>query len=301
MSTRRLPIALAALILVAGTTTARGAHAQAVTAGEIEISHDARSVQPGELVRIRARLPDDTMTVTGHVLDKPLRFYRGGPGSWHALIGIDLDTEPSVIPVVVGAVTGGGLTLRSTYDLVVESKEFPTRRLTVDESYVNPPAEVTERILREASRVATIFETETDHKLWSGSFARPVPGAATSSFGKRSILNGQPRSPHSGTDFQGAEGTPVKAPNTGRVVLAENLYFSGNVVILDHGWGLYSYFGHLSRIDVEEDQVVTTGQVVGAVGATGRVTGPHLHWTVRVNGARVDSLSLMDVLGGRGR
>ncbi len=295
--TTRLPLqCLVALLLVTGIATARVASAQAVTSGGIEISHDARSIQPGELVRIRALLPDDAMTVTGHALDKPLRFYRGASGVWHALIGIDLDAKPSVIPIVVGAVTGGGLSLRSTYDLVVESKEFPTRRLTVDESYVNPPPDVIDRIQREARRVQEIFGTETDNKLWSRPFARPVPGQATSSFGKRSILNGEPRSPHSGTDFQGAAGTPVKAPNTGRVVLAENLYFSGNVVILDHGWGLYSYLAHLSRIDVEEGQVITVGDIVGAVGATGRVTGPHLHWTVRVNGARVDSLSLMSVL-----
>ena len=261
------------------------------------MSHRARSVQPGELVRLQAVVPQDAVSVTGHVLDHPVRFYAAAtPRVWHALVGIDLDASPGVLPVIVGAVTTGGLTLRARYELTVDPKEFPTRRLTVANEFVNPPPEVTDRIEREARRVSAIFGTETEDRFWSGSFARPVPGEATSSFGQRSILNGQPRSPHSGTDFRGGTGTPVKAPNTGRVVLAEEQYFSGNVVILDHGWGLYSYFAHLSRIDVAEGDTVVGGQVIGAIGATGRVTGPHLHWTVRVNGARVDALSVLAVL-----
>ena len=135
----------------------------------------------------------------------------------------------------------------------------------------------------------------TDERLWSGGFLRPVPGDSTSSFGRRSVFNGQPRSPHSGTDFRGAEGTRITAPNAGIVVLAADLYFSGNVVIIDHGWGLYSYFAHLSSIAVEDGIRVEQGDVVGDVGATGRVTGPHLHWTVRLNDARVDPLSLMQL------
>lgn len=284
-------------LVLAGLAGAPLGSAQSIAERGIELSHRARSVQPGEVVRLQAAVPQDALTVTGHVLDHPVRFYQAGTaGVWHALVGIDLEAAPGVMPVVVGAVTSGGLTLRARYELIVEPKEFPTRRLTVANEFVNPPPEVTDRIAREARRVAAIFGTETEDRYWSGSFAPPVPGEATSSFGQRSILNGQPRNPHSGTDFRGATGTPVKAPNTGRVVLAENLYFSGNVVMLDHGWGLYSYFAHLSRIDVAEGDTVRGGQIIGAIGATGRVTGPHLHWTVRVNGARVDALSILAVL-----
>ncbi|MEE8178340.1 MAG: M23 family metallopeptidase, partial [Acidobacteriota bacterium] len=118
------------------------------------------------------------------------------------------------------------------------------------------------------------------------------------SFGKRSILNGQPRSPHSGTDFRAGEGTPIQAPNAGKVLLAAELYYSGNVVILDHGMGMYSYFAHLSRRAVSEGEQISAGEIIGYVGATGRVTGPHLHWTLRLSGARVDPLSLMEVLAG---
>jgi murein DD-endopeptidase MepM/ murein hydrolase activator NlpD len=111
------------------------------------------------------------------------------------------------------------------------------------------------------------------------------------------VFNGEARSPHSGTDFLSPSGTPVKAPNAGRVVGARDLYFSGNSVIIDHGLGLFSFFAHLSRLEVAEGERVKTGQVIGLVGATGRVTGAHLHWTLRVGGARVDPLALLALLG----
>ena len=161
---------------------------------------------------------------------------------------------------------------------------------------MNPPSEVLTRIRREAERQNEIFQTASDERQWSGGFLRPVSGDSTSSFGRRSVFNGEARSPHSGTDFRAGEGTPILAPNAGTVVLADELYFSGNAVILDHGWGLYSYLAHLTQFDVAEGAQVEIGQVVGKVGATGRVTGPHLHWTVRLNNARVDPLSLMTLL-----
>ncbi len=265
--------------------------------GVMTISHRARELQPGELVLIRAVVDTAAIRVTGRAFETSFDFYATGePNTWHGLVGIDLDANPGTVPVMVQAVTATGATHRGRYDLAVTDKQFPTRRLTVSAEFVNPPSGQIERIQREARQVAAILEHASEERLWSGPFGRPVPGQATSSFGKRSILNGQPRSPHSGTDFQGSTGTPVESPNVGRVVLAADLYFSGNVVIIDHGWGLYSYFAHLSRIAVAEGDEVETGDIVGAVGATGRVTGPHLHWTVRVNGARVDALSLMSVL-----
>jgi murein DD-endopeptidase MepM/ murein hydrolase activator NlpD len=106
-----------------------------------------------------------------------------------------------------------------------------------------------------------------------------------------------PRSPHGGADFPSASGTPIVAPNGGRVVLAKNLYFTGNTVVLDHGLGLLSLLAHMSAIDVKEGDVVTAGKVVGKVGATGRVTGPHLHWAVRLGGARIDPVAVLTLLG----
>jgi murein DD-endopeptidase MepM/ murein hydrolase activator NlpD len=179
----------------------------------------------------------------------------------------------------------------------VTPKRFATRRLTVDDLYVEPPAEVIARIQEETALLAALWEASVPERLWTGAFARPVPDPANSVFGSRSVFNGQPRSPHAGADFRSGAGTAVRAPNAGRVVLARDLYFSGHTVVIDHGLGLLSLFAHLSRIDVVVDAPVAAGQVIGLVGATGRVTGAHLHWAVRLNGARVDPLSLLALLG----
>jgi murein DD-endopeptidase MepM/ murein hydrolase activator NlpD len=161
---------------------------------------------------------------------------------------------------------------------------------------VDPAAAELERIRTEAARLETIFDTVTvpDHLE---TFVQPIPGVAGSNFGTRSIFNGEARAPHAGTDFRGATGTPIAAPAGGRVVLAEELFFTGNTVVIDHGLGLYSLLAHLSRIDAHVGDGVVRGTTVGLLGATGRVTGPHLHWTVRLNGARVDPLSLVALLG----
>ena len=289
------PIPLCMLSFVLSVPLSFPAGAQ-TPAADFEISHRARELNPGEIVLLDVRPSTPPADVRATAFGQPIRFFPiESEGVWRALVGIDLTTAPGDYPVAVGLTTVGGETVRQTYTLTVEPKDFPTRRLTVNPSYVDPPPDVIERIQREARLQAELFDTSTAERLWRGGFRAPVPGEATSSFGRRSVFNGQPRSPHSGTDFRAAQGMPIQAPNHGRVALAGELYFSGNVVIIDHGWGLYSYFAHLSVIDVTEGDVVTPGQIVGRVGATGRVTGAHLHWTVRLNDARVDPIALMEL------
>lgn len=268
---------------------------------ELNVSHEARSLQPGEVVLMRVTSPLPLEKIEAKVFGKTFPFFPGESAMvWSGLVGIDLNVAPKNYKVLLSATRQDGVAFQTDYDLAVKDKQFPTRRLTVQEGFVNPPAEQLERIRRESRQVAAIFAKASPDRFWSGVFLRPVPGAATSSFGKRSILNGQPRSPHSGTDFRAGEGTPVQAPNAGKVMLAAELYYSGNVVILDHGMGMYSYFAHLSRRAVSEGEQIAAGEIIGYVGATGRVTGPHLHWTLRLSGARVDPLSLMEVLAGEG-
>ena len=264
---------------------------------EIHLSHLARSLQPGEVVLISASCSTPLRNLRARGFDKEFLFYpTQGSFLWKGLVGIDLQTPPGEYSLQLEATSDEGAIVEASYLLSVVGKEFPVRRLTVSRKFATPPEEEQERIRRERKRVSTIFKTISAEKLWNGNFLRPVPGEATSSFGKRSILNGQLRSPHSGTDFRASQGTPVKAPNVGRVVLASDLYFSGKTVILDHGLGLYSYFAHLSGLEVREGEMVSRGNLIGYVGATGRVTGPHLHWTVRLAETRVDPLSLMAVL-----
>ena len=265
---------------------------------DLSIKRYARSLQPGEIVRLTVESPQPLLTLEAQAFE---RTFPGHPGSsplvWQVLIGVDLDTKPGSQDIVLAGTSKSGEEFSRTYRLVIQEKTFPTRRLTVDSKYVNPPAEVLERIREESQTTSRIFATVTPSRLWEEPFAAPVPGPANSSFGKRSILNGQSRSPHSGTDFSGPTGTPVKAPGSGRVVLVKDLYYSGNTVIVDHGLGLYSYFGHLSRALVTEGQVLEQGDVLGEIGATGRVTGAHLHWAVRLNRTRVDAMSLIAVSG----
>jgi murein DD-endopeptidase MepM/ murein hydrolase activator NlpD len=256
---------------------------------------EARAFQPGEVVEITVTTaPNDDVRVSA--LGHAVPMFQVTPTSRRGLLGLDLDVALGAHAVV--AETGPvDHPSRATYRMRIKAKAFPTRRLTVAEAFVNPPEDVQERIATEAKRLTTLWASVTPERRWAGPFVRPVSDPANSAFGSRSILNGQPRSPHGGADFLSEAGTPIHAPNDGLVVLTGDLYYTGNTVVIDHGLGLLSLFAHLSRIDVKDGQTVKAGDVVGLVGATGRVTGPHLHWTVRLGGARVDPLSLLAIEG----
>jgi len=259
--------------------------AQAETIG---VSRVSRPLRPGEVVLLTIEARTGPVTVRAFDRDWPV--YAVDPGRWRALIGIDLETKAGRHLVAIAAGSA-----RTSYPLDIGRRVFPTRRLTVDPALVNPPADAAARIERETRELEAVWKASADEPLWREPFVRPVPDPANSAFGTRSILNGEPRSPHNGTDFLSPAGRPVEAPNAGRVVIADSRYFSGNTVVIDHGLGLFSLLAHLSEIAVRKGDVVHPGDVVGKVGATGRVTGPHLHWTVRANGARVDPLSLLFV------
>ncbi|HXT71390.1 MAG TPA: M23 family metallopeptidase [Vicinamibacterales bacterium] len=261
----------------------------------LSVASKSRAIAPGELLvlTITTASPASSVHVTG--LGREFPAFREGPATWRALVGLDLDVPagPAVLTIASGATPAE----RTTYKFVVAAKTFPARRLSVDPAFVNPPAEVQPRIKADTERINTAYRSSSAERLWSGEFVRPVAEAANSAFGTRSVFNGESRNPHSGADFASPAGTPVHAPNAGRVLIAADLYFTGNTVLIDHGLGLFSMFAHLQSIDVREGDTVATGRVLGRVGATGRVTGPHLHWSVRVNGARVDPMSLLATLG----
>lgn len=261
----------------------------------IEIARRARAVQPGELLLLTITTSEPASQLRVSAFDAEWTPFRVDDRTWRVLLGIDLDVAPGSHRVVVEADGPGGAAGR-VYHLRLTRRTFPTRRLTVPEAFVEPPPDVRARIAEEAALLGAIWAAPSAVRLWEGPFVAPVPQRANSAFGSRSIFNGQPRSPHGGADFPSPVGTAVASPNRGRVVLAKDLYFTGQTVVVDHGLGLISLFAHLSRIDVAPGDEVVTGQTVGLAGATGRVTGPHLHWTVRAGGARVDPLSLLAVL-----
>jgi murein DD-endopeptidase MepM/ murein hydrolase activator NlpD len=195
------------------------------------------------------------------------------------------------VTIVVEDVDTGPTT--TTAELSVTTKAFPTRRLSVPPRFVELPPVAVARIQDESRRLDALFQSATHPRQWHSPFEAPAHAPISGSFGARSVFNGQPRSPHSGLDFRSAAGTPVAAPAAGVVALANSLYFTGNTVVIDHGLGLYSLLAHLSKFAIKDGDRVQRGQIVGFVGATGRVTGPHLHWSVRLNGARVDPRSLI--------
>ena len=281
-------------VLLLLCSSPRPANAQAPA--PLAVTAAARSIQPGELVVLTITAQGELDSVRLSAFGTEIPAFRVDAHRWQALVGVDLDVVVKRHLVAISARSDGG-PVSTTWELAVRPKRFPTRHLTVNDAFVNPPPAMQERIDRESRELAETWTRSAAARLWAPPFARPVPTEANSAFGTRSVFNGTPRSPHGGADFPSAAGTPVHAPNAGRVVIARELYFSGNTVVIDHGLGLFSTLAHLSVIAVHEGDLVSRAQVVGRVGATGRVTGPHLHWGVRVNSARVDPLSLLAILG----
>jgi murein DD-endopeptidase MepM/ murein hydrolase activator NlpD len=229
----------------------------------VSISVDARSLQPGELVVLTiAAAPAPSGAAHVRAFDRDWPAYPTDERTWRVLLGIDLDTAPGAYEVSARIDAPSG-TYRGSKTLTVLPKSFPTRRLTVDENFVNPPVAVQSRIEHEAAELARLWATSSGAPRWSGPFVRPVAEAANSAFGTRSVFNGQPRSPHGGADFLSPAGTVVKAPAGGRVLLARDLYYTGGTIMIDHGVGLISLFAHLSSIDVKEAADVAAGTAIG--------------------------------------
>jgi len=214
------------------------------------------------------------------------------------LLGVDLEKAPGEYELKVTGQTASGEKISCSARVAVRKGRFATENLQVGKQFVEPSPEQIKRADEERQKLRDIFDRVTPERLWDGKFRIPLDGVTTgTNFGRRRILNGNPGSPHGGVDLPGATGTPVHAAQRGKVVLAEELFFAGNTVVVDHGLGIYTFYGHLSEIDVKVGDAVETGAVLGKVGATGRVTGPHLHWGLTVEKARVNPLLLVRLLG----
>jgi hypothetical protein len=214
-------------------------------------------------------------------------------GSGFALVGLDLGLKPGPYDLKMSAFLANGRVEELKCPLSVQDRQFPVKRLRVKQEFVTPPPQVEERIRREAELLQMVYSLNTEKWLGNGAFERPHPGQSAGNFGERRIYNGVPRSSHSGLDIAAPYGSPVWASNSGRVVLARDLYFSGKTVILDHGQGVFSICCHFSELKVSRGQKVNKGDIIGLVGTTGRSTGPHLHWAVRIRGSRVDPEALL--------
>ena len=216
-------------------------------------------------------------------------------GTYEGLIGIDMSTSPATYEIKVIATDADNRVYSSALSLRVEKVEFGTQALSLPPDMVDLDAKTLERVNQEARKLQALFQISRDERLWEGVFIRPVKGEISTGFGLNRIINGQQRSQHTGVDLRAEKGTPVLACNHGVVVLVDELFFTGKSVLLDHGGGLYSMYFHLSEALVKEGNLVRTGAILGRVGSTGRSTGPHLHWGIRLNGARVDPFALLRI------
>jgi murein DD-endopeptidase MepM/ murein hydrolase activator NlpD len=267
--------------------------AQGAPAPRDAVSLSPAVVEAGspELIRVDAT---SAVGVDGDWLGRKIEFFRRPNGhTWFALAGVDVEAPagPSTLHVTAHAGDGQGADLSRTVD--IHPAHYRTGSLTVAPKFVEPDAASLAQIKAEVELKAKIFSASAAEPLWSADFRAPVAAPPTDSFGTRRMFNGKLASIHKGMDFHAASGTPVHAANSGVVVLARPLYYEGNCVVIDHGLGFYTISMHLSRIDVKEGQHVITGELIGLSGATGRVTGPHLHWAVRWRDAYLDPAKLL--------
>ena len=233
-----------------------------------------------------AIIPVGTITQTQpHVFsgNNPVAVIRGKT-NWLAIIGISLDAKPGSHFVTVKNTNGK----RHKKSFRVHKHRYRTQYLTIrNENKVNPDKKSMKRILREMALKKRLLKTYS-HFEPSLHFIKPVSGRDTGGFGARRVFNKQKRNPHSGMDIASPSGRNIKAASDATVLYTGNLFFTGKVVYLDHGEGLISLYAHMSKIDVRKGQKIKRGQIIGKVGKTGRVTGPHLHWSVYLNGNAVD-------------
>jgi murein DD-endopeptidase MepM/ murein hydrolase activator NlpD len=212
--------------------------------------------------------------------------------SWRGFLAADLNAKTGHYKAVVTVSPSG---YRKQLDIEVVDKDYGVRNLTLPESMVTLDEETLKRVRKESDIIDGLWRLPASPAVWSGSFIMPIEGEVMGAFGTGSIINNQPRSPHTGVDLKGEEGEPVKAVNDGKVILICDHFFTGKSVFLDHGAEIISMYFHLQDVDVKEGDMVSRGQIIGLVGSTGRATGPHLHWGMRINGARINPLSLIDL------
>ena len=257
---------------------------------EITVSSD--SIFQGDVGLLRVQTPNgetpQAQWMNQDLFTAPLENGKARFGFFAA----DLKLKPGSYPLVVKIPLTG---VRKQIDITVRSKDFGVRQLTLPKEMVELDAVTLERVKREAAIMKEVLEAPPTVPQWKGPFVKPLSGEVVGTFGQASIINGMPRAPHSGVDLKADQGTPVVSINSGRVVLTGEHFFNGLFVVVDHGGAIQSMYFHLDKILVQQGDKVTKGEAVGLLGSTGRATGPHLHFGIRINGARIDPMQFMKV------
>ncbi len=232
--------------------------------------------------------------IIGKFLKRTISFFPLSDKTYAGLLGIDMQDKSGKYDLTV-TITTGAETQDQHYTVSVLKEDYSVQHLKLPKKKVDLNKKTLGRVITERKEMMSAFNSISPHPYWEGPFIAPLKGRISGRFGSRRVINGQAKNPHSGEDIAAPKGTKVAAMNTGTVSLTHNHFFTGKGVILDHGLGLHSMYFHLSKISVKEGQVVKKGQTIGKVGATGRATGPHLHWGVRLNGARINPYSLINL------
>ncbi|HMG86907.1 MAG TPA: M23 family metallopeptidase [Terracidiphilus sp.] len=278
---------LACLVYLAATSSFAQQHSKAKSV----VSLTPAIVEAGSPELIVVAEPH-AKSLSGEWLGHKIEFFQRGE-KWVALAGADVEAAVGPSTLRITAELDGGIQLDLSQPIEIHPAHYRTGKLTVSPKFVEPGPDELKVIAADADIKAKVFGASAAEPLWLGDFRAPVRAAPTDSFGTRRMFNGKLASIHKGMDFRAPMGTVVRAANSGVVVLARPLYYEGNCVIIDHGLGLYTLSMHFSRIDVHEGQRVVAGDRLGLSGATGRVTGPHLHWAVRWEGAYLDPGKLL--------
>jgi murein DD-endopeptidase MepM/ murein hydrolase activator NlpD len=253
-----------------------------------------RALQPGEPILISLESDRTVRSATVSFLGRTAEL-RPAPGgrSVFAFLGIDVQTKPGSYDLTVKVLRTDGRLERIRKDLLILYRKFPSAKLELKPEYVTPPASLEARIKREADLVALAMSVVTPEWLGDGPFALPNDAPSWSNFGQRRLNNNILQSLHTGLDLRVPFGEPIKAANAGRVAMASDLYLGGKTVIIDHGLGVFSTYGHMSKLLVKRGDRVAKGQTIGLCGSTGRSTGPHLHWSFKIFDARVDPEAML--------
>lgn len=251
------------------------------------------SGKQGDVLIVTVPGADSSSKVTGRFLSRSIPFFPEGAG--HAgLVGIDLEDPPGAHELSIEVLSGGEVRHLS-YNVLVIRQKYPVQHLTLPKDKVDLDDASLIRVKMEQEQVRSVLDVVSTERFWIGRFVEPLTGTISGAFGRVRIINGQPRGPHNGEDIAAPIGAEVIAIGNGVARLTVDHFFSGRGVFVDHGLGLYSMYFHLSEVLVQDGERVTRGQAIGRVGSSGRATGPHLHWAVRVNGARVNPYSLLKV------
>jgi murein DD-endopeptidase MepM/ murein hydrolase activator NlpD len=258
------------------------------------VSWSPQRLESGSPVLFQIELSQPADSLHGTWLDHPLVFNKAHQGNnWYVLAGIDVEQAPGTYPLELTATESNGQELHATQQITVLPGSYKTTTLHVEEKYVQPDAATLARIAADKAVKDAAFAHTIAEPLWNGSFRSPVPFSPTDSFGARRMFNDKLASIHRGTDFHAPSGTPVVAANDGVVIIAQGMFYEGNLVVVDHGQQFSTLYMHLSKIEVKVGDRVHKGERLGLSGATGRVTGPHLHLGVRWQGMYVDAVKLL--------